>query len=183
MNADERLIPYGILDVLAGKFTMYFGVSLETSDFIADCIESWWIEHAVANMGIEELVINLDNGPNSSGRRTQFIKRMTEFSDRYNIKVRLIYYPPYHSKYNPIERCWGRLEEHWNGAILNSIEKAIEWAKTMTWKGIKPVVHLCKKVYKNGITLNKEEMKTYEDRIVRSNSLPQWDMAIAPLNG
>ena len=53
-------------------------------------------------MGMEELVINLDNGPNSSGRRTQFIKRMTEFSDKYNIKVRLIYYPPYHSKYNAI---------------------------------------------------------------------------------
>ena len=84
-------------------------------------------------MGIQELVINLDNGPNSSGRRTQFLKRMTEFSDKYNIKVRLIYYPPYHSKYNAIERCWGRLEEHWNGEILNSINKAVEWAKSMTW--------------------------------------------------
>jgi transposase len=134
-------------------------------------------------MGIEELVINLDNGPNSSGKRTQFIKRITEFSDKYSIKVRLIYYPPYHSKYNSIERCWGRLEEHWNGEILNSINKAVNWAKTMTWKGVKPIVHLCEKVYEKGIKLNKEEMKSYEDRIIRSVFLPKWDVIIEPLNG
>jgi len=134
-------------------------------------------------MGIEELVINLDNGPNSSGRRTQFIKRMTEFSDKYNIKVRLIYYPPYHSKYNAIERCWGRLEEHWNGEILNSISKAVEWAKTMTWKGIKPVVYLCQKIYENGVKLTPEEMESYENRIIRSKLLPKWDITIEPLNG
>lgn len=183
MNPDEKLVPYGILNILTGLLTIFFGSSLETSDFIADCIENWWIENLVTNASMEELVINLDNGPNSSGRRTQFIKRMIEFSDKYNIKVRLIYYPPYHSKYNPIERCWGRLEEHWNGEILNSVEKTIEWAKTMTWKGINPIVHFCKKVYKNGVKLTEKEMKPYEDRIVRSTSLPQWDIAIAPSSG
>jgi transposase len=28
--------------------------------------------------------------------------------------------PPDHSKYNPIERCWGILENHWNGTLLAS---------------------------------------------------------------
>ena len=128
------------------------------------------------------MVINLDNGPNSSGRRTQFIKRMTEFSDKYHIRVRLVYYPPYHSKYNPIERCWGRLEEHWNGELLNSVSKVIEWAKTMTWKGIKPIVHLSTKVYETGVTLTKKEMKPYENRIIRSHLLPAWDVTIKPLD-
>lgn len=183
MNPDAKLVPYGILNVLTGLLTFFFGSSLETSDFIADCIENGWIDHLAENRGIEELVINLDNGPNSSGNRTQFIKRMTDFSDKYPLKVRLIYYPPYHSKYNPIERCWGRLEEHWNGCILNTIDKAIEWAKTMTWKGIKPIVHLCEKVYKSGVKLTGKEMKPYEDRIVRSSLLPKWDITISPLDG
>jgi len=183
MNPEAKLIPYGILNVLTGFLTFFFGTSLETSDFIADCIESWWIENLGDNMGIEELIINLDNGPNSSGRRTQFIKRMTEFSDKYNIRVRLIYYPPYHSKYNAIERCWGRLEEHWNGEILDSVSKAIEWAKTMTWKGIEPIVHLCQKVYENGVKLTNKEMKPYENRIIRSSLLPKWDVTILPLGG
>lgn len=47
----------------------------------------------------------------------------------YNLRVRLVYYPPYHSKYNPAERRWGRLEEHWNGEILGAVDKAIEWAR------------------------------------------------------
>ncbi len=183
MNPDEKLVPYGILNVLTGLLTFFFGSSLETSDFIADCIENWWEENLAANIGIKELTINLDNGPNSSGRRTQFIKRMVAFSDKYNLKVRLIYYPPYHSKYNSIERCWGRLEEHWNGEILNTVNKAIEWAKTMTWKGIKPVVHLCRKVYRSGVKLTEKEMKPYEERIVRSDLLPKWDVTIAPLGG
>jgi hypothetical protein len=82
MNPTAKLVPYGILNVLTGLLTVFFGSSLETSDFIADCIESWWEANALDHIGIEELVINLDNGPNSSGRRTQFIKRMTEFSDK-----------------------------------------------------------------------------------------------------
>ena len=48
-------------------------------------------------------------GSENNSRRTQFIKRMIEFADKHSIQVRLAYYPPYHSKYNPIERCWGAL--------------------------------------------------------------------------
>jgi transposase len=182
MNPTAKWVPYGILNVLTGVLTFFFGSSLETSDFIVDCIETWWKNNLVENEGIKELVINLDNGPNSSGSRTQFLKRMTEFSDRYNIVVHLVYYPPYHSKYNSIERCWGRLEEHWNGEILNSAYKAIEWAKTMTWKGINPIVHFCQNIYETGVKLTKKEMKPYENRIIRSISLPKWDVIIKPLN-
>ncbi|RJS72932.1 hypothetical protein CW714_03935 [Methanophagales archaeon] len=58
--------------------------------------------------------------------------------------------PPYHSKYSPIERCWGVLELHWDGTLRSPIGKAIEWAGTMTWKGVRPVVHLLDKVYQKG---------------------------------
>ena len=132
---------------------------------------------------IKELLINLDNGPNSSGCRTQFIKRMTEFADKTGLTVRLVYYPPYHSKYNPIERCWGRLEEHWNGELLDSVDKVVKWAETMTWKGVRPVVHLWNKAYKRGIRLTRKEMKPYEQRIQRSDRLPKWDIIIEPLCG
>ena len=74
----------------------------------------------------------------------------------------ILSYSKQHCKYNAIERCWGRLEEHWNGEILDSIKKAVEWSKTMTWKGIKPIVHLCQKVYEKGVTLtHKEKMGSW----------------------
>ncbi len=56
--------------------------------------------------------IKADNGPESNGRRTQFLNRMVAFADHIGKPVQLLYFPPYHSKYNPVERCWG---------ILNSI--------------------------------------------------------------
>ena len=68
---------------------------------------------------IRQLVINLDNGPQNSSTRTQFMKRMVEFAERNDFEFVLVYYPPYHSKYNPIERCWGALERHWNGTLLD----------------------------------------------------------------
>ena len=46
--------------------------------------------------------------------------------------IELVYYPPYHSKYNRIERCWGVLEQHWNGTQLTTLEIAFAWAKSMT---------------------------------------------------
>jgi len=178
MNPEMKLVPYGILDVLSGMLSIFFGTSFETSDFIVDCLEMWWEKNSITYLHIKELVINLDNGPNSSSGRTQFIRRMTEFSDKTGLRIRLVYYPPYHSKYNPIERCWGILEEHWNGEILDSISKAVNWACTMTWKGIKPVITLVEKSYKKGIRLTKKEMKPYENRIERSNTLPKWDVLI-----
>ncbi len=180
MNPECKLVPYGILNVLSGLLTIFFGTSYETSDFIVDCIEDWWERNKSSYSHIKELVINLDNGPNSASGRTQFIRRMTEFSDKTGLQIRLVYYPPYHSKYNSIERCWGILEEHWNGEILDSVEKAINWAATMTWKGINPVVHLWEKIYKKGVRLTKKAMKPYENRIERSNILPKWYVTIPP---
>ena len=67
------------------------------------------------------------------------MKRMIEFADKNKLEIMLAFYPPYHSKYNPIERCWGILENHWSGTLLNTLEITLEWAKTMTWKGLNPV--------------------------------------------
>jgi transposase len=183
MNPEMKLVPYGILNVLTGYFTIFLGTSYETSDFIADCIEMWWENNKDFYNHIKELVINLDNGPNSGGSRTQFLWRMKEFADSSGLRIRLVYYPPYHSKYNPVERCWGILEQHWNGEILNSVEKALLWAGTMTWKGIRPTVRLWKKIYEKGVRLTKKEMKRFENRIIRSKKLPKWDIVIEPRSG
>ena len=74
-------------------------------------------------------------GPSNRSDRTQFIKRMVEFSKANRLSIRLIYYPPYHSKYNPIERCWGVLENYWNGGILDSIEATVQWGRQYDLEG------------------------------------------------
>jgi transposase len=180
MEPDSKLVPFGIFEPSTDILPIIFGTSIESTDFIVDCLELWWEENKARLSHIKELVINLDNGPHIQSHRTQFIKRMVEFVDKTRLLLRLVYYPPYHSKYNPIERCWGILEEHWNGTILSSIDKAIKWTGTMTWKGVNPVVHLLDKVYQMGVTLKKDAMKIYEERIKRLENLPKWDVTIKP---
>ena len=183
MGIKSKLTPFGILDVMTGLLTIIFGVSFETSDFIVDCLEQWWDANKERYEHIRQLVINLDNGPQNASYRTQFMKRMVEFADNNNLEIVLAYYPPYHSKYNPIERSWGILENHWSGTLLNSIETTLEWAKSMTWKGLNPVVKLLETAYERGVSVSKKMFKVIADRLDRHVELSKYYVTIRPQVG
>lgn len=181
MGCQEKYIPCGIVDEDSGQLYISFGSSYKTSDFIVDTLSDWWEGlGSEAHQRIERIQLKMDNGPESSGVRTQFLKRMVEFAESTGKPIQLLYYPPYHSKYNPIERCWGILEMHWNGARLTDVETLVEWAKSMTWKGLQPVVNLSKKIYTKGISLTKKAMRVVEQKLERNPLLPKWDILIQP---
>ena len=176
-----KYIPCGIMEEDRGQLHITFGSSYKTSDFIVDALEAWWAAlDETEQVAMARLQIKMDNGPESSGRRTQFLQRMVTFCDAIGKPIQLLYYPPYHSKYNPIERCWGILELHWNGTKLVDVETMLAWAKSMTWKGIHPVVELSRKVYHKGIALGKKAMQAVESRLERHPELPKWDILIRP---
>ena len=179
-NWAETIIPFGILDLNQEQLSVYFGQSSETSDFIVDCLSIWWQNNQKDYLQIEELVINLDNGIAHRSNRTQFIKRIVQFSLENQLRIRLIYYPPYHSKYNSIERCWAVLENYWNGAILDTVSAAINWTSNMKWKGKHPTVQLIKNTYKKGITVPSSELQSLQQFWHPSDDLPKWDVTIVP---
>jgi Rhodopirellula transposase DDE domain len=177
--AKAKLTPFGILMVASGALMLLFG-SHETSDAWADALSMWWGQ-VKSDLGhVKRLVIYLDNGPKNSGRRTQFLKRMVQFADWSGLEVRLVYYPPYHSKYNRIERCWSSLEKKWNGVLLNGVGVVLQCARRMTWKGHHPSVRLLDGVYPDGVRLTAKEMRPYEARLQRSTALPKYDITIKP---
>lgn len=181
MGCTEKYIPCGIVDEDSGQLHINFGSSYKTSDFIVDSLIEWWNTITPEQrIHIELIQIKVDNGSESSGIRTQFLNRMVEFVDQINKPIQLVYYPPYHSKYNPIERCWGILEQHWNGSKLVDVTAMLLWAKSMTWKGIHPILTLSKTVYQKGISLTKKAMKEIESRLQRNPLLPKWDIFIQP---
>jgi hypothetical protein len=137
--AKRKWTPFGVLMLATGALTLIFG-SRETSDFWVDALTLWWEQTRGKCKKIRQLVIYLDNGPNNSGTRTQFLKRMIEFADQAQLTVRLVFYPPYHSKYNRIERCWSSLEKKWGGTLLTSLKVILQQALRMTWFGKHPVV-------------------------------------------
>lgn len=174
------LVPFGILNLDNDELSIYFGQSAETSDCIVDCLAWWWQDNPVDYTEIEAWVINLDSGSATRSDRTQFIKRMVELAQRIDRPIRLIYYPPYHSKYNAIERCWAALENYWNGAILDSVEAAVQWATNMTWKAVAPVVYLVEGLYEKGVQVFAEELESDLPFWQPSETLPKWDITILP---
>lgn len=181
MGCEEKYVPCGIVDEERGELHITFGSSYKTSDFIVDTIEAKWnAMDEQEQADTSRIQIKMDNGPERSGRRTQFLSRMVQLADVIHKPIQLLYYPPYHSKYNPIERCWGILELKWNGAKLIDVETMLGWAKQMTWKGLHPVVALSRKVYDKGISLRKAAMQTVEARLKRDPELPKYDILIDP---
>ena len=87
------------------------------------------------------------------------------------------------ARYNPIERCWGILENHWNGALLDSIDAVIRFATTMTWKGKCPVVELVTTTYQIGVKLTKEAMQMVEAQLQRLPGLEKWFVDIIHYSG
>jgi transposase len=181
MGPQQTYTPLGIVDEDHGKLHLTFGSSAKTSDFIVDGLHRWWQCLSMDEReNFSQIQIKVDNGPESSGRRTQFLKRMVDWVDEIGKPVQLLYYPPYHSKYNPIERCWGILEKHWNGAKLTDLDTLLGWARSMTWKALHPIVELSKTVYPKCISLSKKAMHAVEARLQRNPLLPHWDILIHP---
>jgi len=171
---EATVTPVGIFLPTLDELFVYGITSKVTSDCLVDRIVQWWETVRERFAHITTLVINLDNGPENHSRRTQFMQRLVEFVHQYHIRVRLAYYPPYHSKYNPIERCWGILENHWNGALLDSIEAVMAFTRTMTWNGVHPIVELVTTTYQTGVKLTKEAMDRVEAQLQRLPHLEKW---------
>jgi transposase len=170
----ETVTPVGLFLPATDELFIYHVTSKVTSDCLVDRLEQWWVSVQERFAHITTLVLNLDNGPENHSHRTQFMCRLVQFVQRTGVAVRLAYYPPYHSKYNPIERCWGILEMHWNGALLDSREAICQYTASMTWKGAHPVVALVTTTYQTGVTLTKEAMAAVEAHLTRVPCLAKW---------
>ena len=181
MEPSGILVPFGILEVKQKQFNVVYGNSRETSDFIVDGLAHWWRYNQRRYLHINRLQIDLDNGPELESHRTQFIKRIVDFSDKIRLPIELVYYPPYHSKYNSVEHCWGVLESHWSGALLTGLDAVREWTKTMRWDGIAPNVYFLDREYHRGVKLTAREMKPYSKRLLRTPSIERWSLVIQPV--
>ena len=180
MYLKQKLVPGGILEPVSGGAFLFFGTNYKTSDFMVDGLLLWWQHRTPDLQGIKQLVINLDNEPECNGRRSQFLLRMTEFVALTGLGVRLVYYPPYHSKYNAIERYWAGLEKSWNGYLLSTVDAVINRARNFHWKGRRTITRLLHNIYEKGVKLNQADKKELELKLIRCENLRWWDITILP---
>jgi hypothetical protein len=86
-NPKTTVTPYGIFLPQEDELFLYFTESKVTSDFIVDILEDFWLEQKHRFPLIQTLLINQDNGPQNSSRRTQFMKRIVEFAQKHKLNV------------------------------------------------------------------------------------------------
>ena len=178
---DQKVTPVGVFLPQYNETYLFLTASPVTSDLIVDCIDAVWRLNEARFPLVKTLLLNQDNGPECHSRRTQFMKRITDLADHTQRTIDLAYYPPYHSKYNPIERVWGVLENYWRGALLDTRYTVSHFAQNMTYNGVHPLVAVVEKTYHTGVKLSQQAMTSLEDRFERLPGLEKYFVRISPL--
>ena len=175
------VIPHGLYDVKHNDGHVNLGTSHDTSEFACDSIERWWESRGrAAYPRATSILLLCDGGGSNSASQYLFKEDLQRLVDRIGIEIRVAHYPPYTSKYNPIEhRLFPHLTRACQGVIFESVElvkELMEKAKTRT--GLQVTVDIIDKVYQTGrkyVEGFKENMKIVFDEI-----LPKWNYRAIP---
>lgn len=180
--ADGVVIPYTIYDLRHNRAYVYLGTSKDTAEFVVDCIRHWW-----RNYGSElyptasALLVLADGGGSNSSRHFVFKAELEKLAIDLSIEIRMAHYPPYCSKWNPIEhRVFPHLTRAMQGVILTShklVQTLLEKATTRT--GLKVVVNIFENIYQIGRKVADDYKATM--RIVFDDFLGQWNYRALPL--
>lgn len=177
---DYAVKPFGILDLKTNDVFVTCTPYSSTAEFKVDCIEKYVIEKN-KKCRLKKLVIFLDNGPENSSRRRLWLKKLKDLSIKYNLVIQLVYYPPYCSKYNKIERVWAKIQIEWRRITMDSLEILLNCLNKITWVGRKINGFLSMKKYEKGIKISDYEMETeINPHIIREEGLEKWSLVITP---
>lgn len=177
---DYSMKPFGILDLKTNETFVTCTPYSSTAEFKVDCIEQYIIRKTETGE-LKKLIIFLDNGPENSGRRKLWLKSLVELAKKYNLVIELVYYPPYHSKYNKIERFWARLQIFWSKIIMYNVDILLDCLNKVTWNEEVCIGKINYKEYAKGITISDDYMDTYVNpHIIREEGLEKWSIVITP---
>jgi hypothetical protein len=179
--SEGSIIPFGIFDVKQNIGYMYIGTSAETSEFICDNIKKWWLNYGIKEYpNATSILIQCDGGGGNSSRSLLFKRDLEILANELNIEIRICHFPPYTSKYNPIEhRLFPHVHRSMQGVILKNmdiVKKLIN--RTTTSKGLKVIVEVVDKVYKKGRKVAKDYKKNMS--ILFDDYLPRWNYRAVP---
>jgi transposase len=179
--AEGVVIPHGIYDIRHNIGYIHIGTSKDTSQFACDCIRSWWLQHGQVIYPNATSILALCDGGGSNGSRHYIFKEdLQQLADELGIEIRIAHYPPYCSKYNPIEhRLFPHVTRACQGVLFTSVNLVKELIeKTKTSKGLKVFVEIIDTVYQTGRKVADDFKHTM--RIVFDDFLPAWNYRAFP---
>ncbi len=174
-------IPHGLYDLRLNIGYLHIGTSHDTGEFACDAIQDWWQQHGRHHYPTATSILLLcDGGGSNSSRQYLFKQDLQMLVNQLGIEIRIAHYPPYTSKYNPIEhRLFPHLTRACQGVIFNSVEivkSLMEKAKTHT--GLTVFATVLDKGYQRGRKAPEAFKQTME--IVFDEHLPQWNYTAKP---
>lgn len=181
--ADGVVIPHGIYDLKYNKGFINLGTSRDTSEFACDSLRNWWFASGQYDYPkATSILIRCDGGGSNGSRHYIFKQELQNLANDIGVEIRVAHYPPYCSKYNPIEhRLFPHVTRACQGVIFKSVELVRElMANTHTKQGLWVTVEIIDKVYQTGRKVAadfKEKM-----RIVFDDYLSKWNYTAIPEN-
>ena len=179
--ASGAVFPHGLYDLKLNRAHINLGTSHETSEFACDSIGRWWQQHGrPAYPQATQLLLLCDGGGSNSASRYVFKEQLLKLADRLGLEIRVAHYPPYCSKYNPIEhRLFPHVTRACQGVVFHTTEIVKElMEKTKTRTGLKVTVDIIDKVYEIGRKCAKGFKETM--KIAFDNILPKWNYRAIP---
>lgn len=179
--AQGVIIPHALYDLKQNVGYINLGTSKETSEFACDCLRNWWYHQGQYDYPQATSILLLcDGGGSNSSRHYIFKQDLQQLVDEIGIDIRIAHYPPYTSKYNPVEhRLFPHITRACQGVIFTSIELVKELIeKTRTSTGLSVIVKIIDKVYETGRKVVDGFKETM--RIVFDDFLPQWNYTAIP---
>ena len=183
--SDGQIVPHGIYDVTRNEGYMTLGISHDTSKFVCDNIARVWLEHLQEQYpNARTLVILCDGGGSNSSSHRIVKQDLMDLANKLGIRLLVVHYPPYCSKFNPIEhRLFSQITRSWSGAPLMSLQNAADRAAmTTTKKGLMVHVHINSKTYDIKRPIEESYQKRLARQVVFAPELGMWNYLVKPVN-
>jgi hypothetical protein len=151
--ADGVIYPHSLYDLKRNVGHLYLGLSHDTSEFACDNVFRWWQAYGrIWYPQADSLLLLCDCGGSNDYRRYVFKEQLQCLAERLQLEVRVAHYPPYTSKYNPIEhRLFPHVTRACQGVIFDSVSTVVElMRKTRTRTGLRVTVRVVEKLYMTG---------------------------------
>ena len=175
-----KVIPHGIYDMQRNEGFITIGTSHETASFIAEDLLWWWDNFGIHHYPDASVILVLcDAGGANSYRHHAFKEQMLNLAAAIGKDIMVCHYPPYASKWNPIEhRLFAHVHHAIQGVVFSDykiVKELIE--KTRTDTGLKVAVRILDKHFETGIKTSKEKIAF--SRIQHHPKIPALSYRIA----
>ena len=179
--ATSKIVPHGIYDIRLNIGYINIGNSNETAEFICDSLQNWWENYGKANYpNATEILILCDAGGANCYRHHIFKAELQNLVNNINISIQVAHYPPYTSKWNPIEhRVFPHVTKSMSGVPIYTETQAAEIiGKTKTSTGLSVVANVLKNQYEKCKKVTKEVLESLN--IIKDEQLPQFNYKVMP---